>query len=234
MRFAKFKNPVFYLLILYFSVFITIEADAQEGFSVGIKAGTGYSQYFFLKRVEQNFVPVFQKGLVISHRDEKNFGVQFEIMQTQKAWEEQISNTFKKKIVINYYEFPILSSYKFGKGKSGLLITAGLHISFATKADSTSTGQQLPSDTTLITYSPLNYSKWDYGLGGGLGYQFVAGRSIFLLEVMYSQGLQNFFKRNYIGIIRSLNQNLYLNLSYKFSLARKKKIKTDIAYQYLQ
>jgi hypothetical protein len=229
MRYAKFKNQIFFTLALFFTYYASFESSAQEGFSIGIKAGAGYSQYFFQKNIDQNFVQVFQKGLFISYRDKKNFGIQFEIMQTQKAWEEQINSSYKKRIILEYYEFPLFSTYKFGKGRSGLVIMAGLHFSYTLKADSSSSGQQLASDTSLINYSPLIYSKFDYGLEGGLGYQFVVWRGIFQIDVMYSQGLQNLFERNYIGLYRSLNQNLYLNLSLKVSLAKKTKQKAKIS-----
>jgi hypothetical protein len=199
---------------------------SQEGFAFGIKAGLGYSQYFFQKPVDQDFAQVFQKGLVISQRNEKNFGLTFEIMQTQKAWEEKIGQSYRKKIVSNYYEFPLLSTFWLGKGKSGVVFSAGMHIGFAMQADSSNSGQLMPGDSTIVPYFPLKYSKFDYGVGGGIAYQLKLNRSIFQLEVMYSQSLQNFFARDYTTIYRSLNQCLYVNLTYKVSVARKKEQKT--------
>ena len=212
-----------FILVILILVVNKSELKSQEGFSLGLKAGAGYSQFFFQKPVNQIFTLVFQKGAVISYRDEKNFGIQLEIMQTQKAWEEDISKTFKKRVAIDYYEFPILSTYKFGKKGSGLTITGGLHISYAFGTDSSTTGQMAPGDTSIVPYSPFVYNKWDYGLQGGAGYQFMFGRNIVQLELMFSQSLQNFFDRNYKTIRTSLNQNLYFNLVYKFSLAGRKK-----------
>jgi hypothetical protein len=206
--------------LLHFNV------KSQEGFAFGVKAGMGYSQYFFTKPVDQNFAQVFQKGFVISQRNEKNFGLTFEIMQTQKGWEEKRGLLNRNKVIINYYEFPMLSTFCLGKGKSGVVISAGMHIGFAMKADSSNTGQHLSADTTILPPSPLKYSKFDYGVGGGIAYQFKLNRSIFQLEVMYSQSLQNFFARDYTSIYRSLNQCLYVNLTYKISVARKKEQKT--------
>jgi len=222
------KNHIILTLIFFLTPFIQFEAVSQEGFSVGIIGGAGFSQYYFQKTVDQNFVPVFQKGLLISQRDETNFGITFEVLQTQKAWEENINTSLKKKMLVEYYEFPILSSFKFGKRKSGIILSAGLHLSFATKVDSFTTGVPMAGDTTLVPYANFKNSKWDYGLGGGLGYQLVAGRNIILIEVMYSQGLKNILDRDYLRIYRSLNQNLYMNLVYKFSLANNKKKKTKV------
>ena len=211
-----------WLILTFFCLSSLVEINAQQGFSIGIKAGTGFSQYYFQKYIEQDFVQVFQGGLVISHLDKKNLGLHFEIIQTQKAWQEKFSETFKKRVVVDYIELPILSVIKLGKKKSGITINAGLHFSIPYKIDSLIIGDAMSADSSLINYGQAAYKKFDYGLNGGLGYQLCFGRNIFELQLMYSQGLQNIFERNYLTIYRSLNQNLTLNLIYKVSLAKKK------------
>jgi hypothetical protein len=220
LHFAIFKKNLFF--ILSGLVCTSINSYAQQGFSFGIKAGTGFSQYYFVNYVEQDFVQVYQGGLVVSHLNDKNLGLHFEILQSQKAWQEKFSETYKKRVIIDYLEFPVISVIKVGK-KSGLTINAGLHFSFPLKIDSMETGEPSPADTSrLINYSGIDVSGFDYGLNGGLGYQFCFGRNIIELQVMYSQGLQNIFERNYLSLYRSLNQNLYVNLIYKISLAKKR------------
>jgi hypothetical protein len=200
---------------------------SQTGFSVGFKAGYGYSQYFFRNFVEQNFVPVNQYGLVISQMNKKNFGIEIDMLYTQKAWEEKFISGYSKQVLINYLEFPFLSSYKLGKNKSGLLFYGGMHISYALSIDSLNQGIPAEADSSIIQYAPFEYNKFNYGLTGGIGYQLNLGRNIFQLQLMYSQGLQNLFERDYSKIYRSLNQNLYLNFIYKVSLVKRKKEKTD-------
>jgi hypothetical protein len=200
-----------------------VQAWAQEGFSIGIKAGPGFSQFFFQRYVEQNFVQVFQKGIIVSHRDSKNFGVQLEVLQTQKAFEEIISESVTQTVSIDYWESMLLSTYKFGKRKSGIVLYAGMHFSNAIDADTSRIMPFSAPDTSFISYFPFKYSNWDYGIGGGLGYQLCIGRSILQLDIIYSQGLRNLFDRKFSGIYRSLNQRLFLNLGYKFSLARTNK-----------
>jgi len=223
------NNHFFLILAICFTLFINSKANAQEGFSVGLKGGAGFSQYYFVlnnNSIDQNFVLVIQKGFLINYRDEKNFGMQLEIMQTQKAFEENISKTYKQRVVLDYLEFPLLSSYKIGKGKSGLVLTAGFHVSHASKATHFITGHEMAGDTSVIQYSNFVYNTWDYGLNGGFGYQFKFGRNIIHIEALYSQGFNNLFDRDYTATYRSLNQSLYLNLVYKFCLTNNVKIKS--------
>jgi len=198
---------------------------SQSGFSIGFKGGYGYSQYFFRVPVEQVVVPVYQYGLVISQMNKKNFGVEFNVLHTQKAFQEKFNETYFKQVTINYIEFPILSTYKIGNKKSALVLFGGLHLSVALNVDSLIEGTPTEADTSLIQYSPFEYSNWNYGLGGGLAYQLILGKNVFQLQLMYSQGLQNLFERDYASIYRSLNQNLFINLTYKVSLEKRGKVK---------
>jgi hypothetical protein len=231
-KYLTLKNRIFFVLIFFLPLLISINSNAQEGFSVGLKGGIGYSRYYFLGNkkyyIDQNYVQVIQKGLVINYRDDKNFGMQLQIMQTQKAFEENISKTYKQRVMLDCIEFPILSSYKFGKKKSGLVLTAGLHFSKAFGATISSTGQSMPGDTSIIRYENLAYNKVDYGLQGGLGYQFTFWRNILHIEAMYSQGLNNIFDRDYTATYRSLNQSLFINLIYKICLSNNKKAKVTL------
>jgi hypothetical protein len=218
------KEQKFIIILLFLILSLTSPIKSQEGISIGIKAGTGFSQYLFQivgANVEQDFAQVYQGGFVFNQMNKKNLGIQLELLYNQKAWQENIGASYKKKFVIDYIEIPIHSIYKIGKKKSGIVISAGLHVSFALQADSSITGVEIPPDTTLIEYPPLQYSNWDYGLDGAVGYQFSIGRSLVLIQLMYSQGFRNMFERQYDSIYRSLNQSLYLNLIYKIHLGKK-------------
>jgi hypothetical protein len=214
-------------MLIFITTLVYNNIVSQESISIGIKGGIGYSQYFFQKYIEQKFVQVFQKGIVIGHRDNKNFGIQLEILSTQKAWEEEIGTSFTKRVVIDYIEFPLLSSYKIGRKRSSLIILAGLHFASALNVDSLNMGQLMEGDSTIVPYQPFDYNKTDYGINGGIAYQCTLGRNIIQLEVMYSQSMQNLFGRDYTRIYRSLNQGLYVNLVYKISLAGKPKLKIE-------
>jgi hypothetical protein len=207
--------------------------NSQEGISLGIKGGFGYSQYFFQYPTQNqlnldfNYIKVIQKGIVLGYRDNKNWGTHLEIMLTQKAWEEEFPSSYKKRVTIEYLEFPILSSYKIGKKKSSLIIVAGMYLATGLNMDSVNSGQLMEGDSTIVPYQDFSYKKFDYGIKGGLAYQYMFGRNILQLEIMYSQGLQNLFGRDYFAIYRSLNQGLYANLVYKIAIRGKQNSKIE-------
>jgi hypothetical protein len=228
-KFKLLKKQIIRIIFILVVILPHFNVKSQEGFSVGIQGGAGFSYYFFQDYIDQDFVPVYQYGFVIGHMKDGGMGAQLKILKTQKAWQEKIRIGFKKRVVIDYLEIPFLTSFKIGKNHSSLIINAGIHVSKILNVDSTNYGQQLHIDKSIINYSPIAFTPWNYGVSGGIGYQLTFDRNIMQLELMYSQSLQNLFERDYTKIYRSLNQNLYLSLIYKVSIARKKDKKTTKA-----
>ncbi len=196
---------------------------SQAGTSLGIKAGAGLSRYFFIVAADQvpiyqNFVPVYQTGLIFNQLNKKNVGVQIELDYTQKAWEQTTGESGKYKVVIDNIEFPFLTHFRIGKKKSAWIINAGLHFTHAFNARVDSSGI---TNGSIIEYAALKYSKFDYGLDGGLGYEIGKDNGIFLIQIMYTQGMKNIIERDPNKVYRSLNQSVFMSCIYKIPLSKK-------------
>ncbi len=213
------------ILLFIISIFVSHQlCYSQAGSSLGIKAGAGVSRYFLLvaadqEQILQNFVPVFQTGLVFSQLNEKNLGIQIELNYVQKAWEEKLPETGKYNVLFDNIELPVLTHLRIGKKKSAWLINLGLHVSYAFNARIDSSG--VFTTTSIIEYNNLNYSNFDYGMDGGFGFEIGKERGIFQIQLMYSQGMKNILERDPEKVYRSLNQNLFLSCIYKIPLFRK-------------
>jgi len=213
------------ILLLFISIFaLQQRCYSQASSSLGVKAGAGVSRFFLLVAADQedilqNFVPVFQAGLVFSQINEKNLGIQIELNYVQKAWEEKLPETGKYNVLFENIELPVITHIRIGKKKSAWFINLGLHLSYAFNAMIDSSG--VFTRTSIIDYNNLNYSNFDYGMDGGFGYAIGKEKGIFQIQLMYSQGMKNVLERDPEKVYRSLNQNLFLSCIYKIPLSKK-------------
>ena len=224
-------KKVFWFVILSTAYFIIAQqiSYSQSGTSIGIKAGEGFSRYYFIRidqgHISQSYIPVFQTGLVFSQINKKNCGIQFEINYIQKGWKQTFdSEPTTYSVKMDNIEFPFLTHFRLGKKKSAIIINMGLHFSYAYNLKVDSLGSAL--DTIALHYGNLKLSPFDYGLDIGLGYEFGRDRGVFQVQLMFSQGLSNFINRDTqdpLVIYRSINQSLFLSCVYKIPLTRKKK-----------
>lgn len=98
----------------------------------------------------------------------------------------------------------------------------GMHVSYAFNAKTDSSG--IINGTSLVNYNALDYSKFDYGLDGGIGLELGKDKNVFLIQLMFSQGMRNVLERDPTAIYRSLNQSLFLSMIYKVSFSKKKMV----------
>ncbi len=235
-KFHLFKHYVWIvLLVVLFCINTQHLCFSQSRSSIGIKAGTGFSRYFFLSppgtvRVEfsQSYVPVFQTGIVFSQINDNKKGInpslQIELNYIQKAWEQIFNDqNIKYTVFMDNIELPLLTHFRFGKKKNSLMVNAGLHFSYAYNVKIDSMGTSIKR--TEIEYDSLEYHPFDYGLDAGIGYEFGRDNGVVVVQLMFSQGLKNYINRadqDPLVIYRSLNQSLFLSCIYKIPLRKKK------------
>jgi hypothetical protein len=216
------------IVVLYFIV-LQSPAFSQARSTIGIKAGGGFSRYYFIRAdrqsIKQSFIPIIQYGLVFSQINQKNLGIQCEIIYIQKGWTQNFDNSLKSYAVkLDNIEVPFLTHFRIGKNKTSFLINMGLHFSYSYNASVDSAG--VTTDSLLVKYNNSSITPFDYGIDGGIGFEFGRDRGIFQVQLMFSQGLRNFIdrnKQNPLVVARSLNQCLSLSCIYKIPLSRRKK-----------
>jgi len=211
--------------IIFISVlFSPFIAKAQ--FDIGIKGGYGYNRYFFQKNYfTQGFLPVYNGGIMFQYLNDKKQGVQSSIEYTQKGWDEITVNEDHSKFTMDFVQLNFLSLFKFNsKKENGLFIKFGPYFAYSYNSKHTETGN---TDSSYFDYDTLHtsYNKLDYGLRVGLSYKFIIKNSSLQLEMLYAQGLYNLLERDASSIFQSLNQSLFINVAYTFTLTRSEKRK---------
>lgn len=202
---------------------------AQKRATVGLKVGTGVSNYFFVTDInlnpdliDANFIPINKAGLIFNYLD-KNAGIQFGAQYTQKGWVENFANGASAKVVLDCLEFPLLTQIRFRRyKKSGWLLLFGVYGNYFIKAKETmNSTPDYTQDIEFIKYNELLYNTFEYGIKGGGGFELGLGKNSLQLEIIFTQGFYNLFDSDREGVYRSLSQDLSVSLIYKFTLLKK-------------
>lgn len=217
-------------ILIFFLLFFPGKFYAQEGVYIGAKVGGGFSRYYFAvdpgiyKPLVIDIVPVYEAGIVFSHQNGKYMGLQIDLQYTQKAWQERFVGDTTEKVLIHYVEMPLLTTARlaFGKKKSALILSFGIYGAYAFASENESNTSSSPY-APLIDYSKSFKNSFDFGFKAGLGYEFLVNQSLLRFQLTFSQGLQDLFERNRVGIYRSLNQSLFASIIYKVPLFKKAK-----------
>lgn len=190
---------------------------------LGIKGGLGYNQYFFQKNMKQNFLPVYNGGLLFQYLNDKKLGVQTSVDYVQQGWIEKSSSGGLASFEMDFIQCNLLSLIKFSaKKENGLFIKFGPYVGYSINSSTSKSGN---TDTLAIDYDSLlvNYKKLDYGLKLGLSYKIKIKSNSLQVEMLFTQGLFNIIDRDPINFIQSINQNLTINIAYTFLLGKKNK-----------
>lgn len=193
-------------------------------FDIGIKGGYGYNRYYFQKEVAQVFLPVVNGGILFQYLNHKKLGIQSSIEFTQKGWDEETIELGHAIFKMDFVQFNFLTLFKFSsKKENGLFIKFGPYVAYSFNNEYSESGNV---DSLTLNYDSLTtYKKFDYGLRLGLSYKYQLNSGSLQLEMLYAQGLFNILERDPADIFQSINQSLFINLAYTFSLGRKEKIK---------
>ncbi len=207
-----FKTTLFIFILL-----LPFATKAQ--FDVGIKGGYGYNRYFFQKNYfEQGFLPVYNGGILFQYLNDRKLGVQSSIEITQKGWEEITIDNGHAQFKMDFVQFDFLALIKFSsKKENGLFIKFGPYAAYSYNSQFTETGN---TDSAYFNYDSLQYFYYnlDYGVKIGLSYKIKIKSGSIQLEMLYAQGLYNVFERDATTIFQSINQSLFINLAYTFTL----------------
>jgi len=212
----RIVRQVILTAVLFFPVLINAQFD------IGIKGGYGYSRYFFQKDIiNQNFLPVYNGGILFQYLNNKKLGIQSSIEFTQKGWYEETEELDYAKFKMDFLQFDFLSLFKFSsKKESGLFIKFGPYIAYSFSSQYNYLGDV---DNLALNYDSLStaYKKLDYGLKIGLSYKIKLKNGSLQLEMLYAQGLSHILERDVAGIFQSINQSLFINFAYTYTFGRK-------------
>lgn len=206
------KKTIFLVLIgtcLCFS-----KSYAQDpGFHVGIKAGVQLSNLYVDNIDDENAKVGFQGGLYFKNQITDNFALQPELIYSLKGSELKYSGFSIPGIIeggsgsyrfnLGYVELPVLAVVSFGN----FSIHAGPYIALLTNANI----KNVDDDGNIDDIAKLDrddFNTIDYGLAGGLGFDFMAGT----LGLRYTYGLNEIGKSDIAGKVTEDSKNSVLSL----------------------
>lgn len=204
-------------------------AFAQKPFpkehSLGVTGGVVLSKMSFRpETILQDFRmgPTF--GIVYRYIEEKYFGIQAELLFTQRGWKDKLEDYpdlyFERSL--NYVELPIMSHIFFGNNRVRGFVNLGPKFSYFI-GDSKKTNITQAIDGVITDHQTLEISKrFDYGITGGAGIEIRFGRNSVLLEGRYYFGLGDIFPNEKKDAFEaSANQNIGITATYLFHFKRK-------------
>ena len=176
----------------------------EPHFAIGGKAGVTLSNMAFTPHVEQSMKQGLTMGVVARYTEEKFFGLIGELKVEQRGWKEKFEETeFAYSRTLTYIQLPLLTHIYFG-GKNikgfvnlgpsvGYMIASSISSNFNYETPSSEVGFPLSNRHINQMSMPIK-NKFDYGILGGVGMEFIIKkRHSLMLEGRYYYGLGNIF-----------------------------------------
>lgn len=198
-------------------------------FSVGVKAGATLGMMSFSPSPKQKFMQGVTAGIMARYMEENHFGLIAELNFTQRGWAEDFEGApFKYKRTLSYIQLPLLTHIYFGSRRVrgfvnlgpevGYMIGSSIDADFDYKNPTSVPGLPVTNRVTEEMGMEIK-NRFDYGIAGGIGIEFLAGRNSFLLEGRYYYGLGNIYpsaKKDYFSASRGMS--IEITLGYMFRL----------------
>lgn len=208
--------------------------DHEQEIAVGVTGGMSFSRIKFLPNIkyrlnevgEQSFRPSYRFGVAFRYIHQNHFGLQAELNYAKAGWSElyyedsgmSMVNDINMQNVeigreINYIEMPILAHIFFGKRKVRFFVELGMQLSANVHYGELE--WNIPEDDSrrlaLSDDDPRlydNYSKMNYGLAGGLGFDFLFGKCHAILGSRYTFGFKDLYGNKKGDMFQKSNTHL--------------------------
>ena len=223
------------LLVLCLSIGFSAEAQIDKfkpQLKIGVGGGPIFSTVDFVSKVPQITSNGLSAGVSAKYISEKHLGLLVELNFTQRGWTEDFSEPpknpdFSYSRTLNYVELPLLTHIYFGN-KVRFILNVGPQVSYMLVSKSKMNDALAGALADLQAKDPDNPignqyksldSKFDYGLLGGAGLEFVTPIGGFQLEGRYYFGLGDSFdsSRKKVGnFSRSAHRYIGGRLTYYF------------------
>ena len=137
---------------------------------------------------------------------EKYFGIKLELNYTQRGFKDSEGHR-----QLDYIEIPFMTHITFGQKLFRFFIDFGPEISYLLK--------DTPCTSNSLQHTSPIQNKFDYGVVGGLGFEFNTKYGIYTIDARYHFGLNNIFGNSATEYFKSsTNQNITLSLAYLFPI----------------
>ncbi|MDR2058021.1 MAG: PorT family protein [Dysgonamonadaceae bacterium] len=209
--------------LLFFQISYGQENAFQSEWAMGVNVGVTLSNVRFSPIRSQDLLRQESGGITIRYISEKNFGIQAELNYSLRGWKEKTDtinvNTYSRSL--SYLELPVTTHLYFNLGeKSRLIFNIGPQIGYNIGEKILKSELQEETDPDLLNryYNQKIQRIFDYGITGGLGFEFRTGIGNFILDGRYYFGLSDIFSNKKSDLFHaSSNQVIGVKLTYLFN-----------------
>ncbi len=202
---------------------VRTERDTRRGYgiypeySLGVKGGVNMSFMMFNPSVTQPTLPLnYHFGLKYRHIAEKYFGFIVEANYAQRGFIDRTDGVLNHRR-FDYIEVPFLTHITFGKRLFRFNINLGPYIAYLI-GDHRASEANTPQHTLPIG------NRFDYGIAGGIEFEFNTKYGIYTLDGRYNFGFGKVFRSRVGDTFRnSSNQAISASVSYLFPISKHKK-----------
>jgi hypothetical protein len=185
MDYMKINTKFFKLTFIttFICLTVSLQLAAQSNARMGVKGGLNVSNLFIDNVDDENARIGFHIGLYGQLFASETFAIQPELLYSTKGSKEQYSSgTLNQEIQynLNYIDLPVLAVFKLGEQVE---LHAGGYASYLLNVNVSYEGD-LVNGTDEVDKD--NLKSYDYGLVGGLGFNFGTG---FQIGARYNYGL---------------------------------------------
>ena len=174
-------------------------------YGIGVRGGSTWSMVLFNPSVGQLSMPMtYHAGAQFRMVSEKYFGLKIELNYAQKGFKDEYG--LRR---FDYVELPFMTHITFGEKLFRFFIDLGPEIAYLIQDINTISDKQQHN-------LPVK-NRFDYGIVGGLGFEFNTKYGIYTIDARYNFGLNNIFGNSASEYFKSsTNQNITLSLAYLF------------------
>ncbi|NUO00476.1 MAG: PorT family protein [Saprospiraceae bacterium] len=188
------KKMKFFVVAL--AVAFTTSAMAQ--LSIGPRAAVNFSNAAFDSDEEVNSGNLlgFAFGAVAEIGISDMFAIQPEVSFSQSGFVlkdefELLGESVDLNVRYNYLQIPLLAKLKFGSGPAVVNVFAGPHVGFGLGDIDFEAELMGEKETDTQSWEDTGFSRFDFGVTGGVGVSFAAGPGKLGIDLRYQLGLNN-------------------------------------------
>jgi hypothetical protein len=214
---------IFLGLISLFTIFVSYSQkdEFQPEWAFGVNSGSTFSKMRFYPRIPQDLLIQGEGGITVRYISEKYFGIQCELNYSLRGWTERtdtitLFNEYARSLA--YLELPLMTHLYFDLGKRvRLVFNVGPQVGYYLNEKILKKEINTVSGEYPGYYDQKVQKKFDYGIGGGMGFETRTGIGSFILEGRYYFGLSDIFRSSKADYLQASSpQVIEIKLTYLY------------------
>ncbi len=190
--------------------------------SYGVNGGITLSKVSFNPSVPQDYLQQYTGGITVRYISEKNFGLQGELNYSLRGWKERVdtvSHLSSYSRSIAYLELPLMTHIYFNMSKrTRVLFNMGPQVGYYLNEKTVEKDLIVTYPNQIPPYYDTEVQRiFDWGITGGMGFEFRTGIGSFIVDGRYYFGLSDIFSNSKSDYFQSSsNQVISIKLAYLF------------------